>query len=373
MLKDLNLEFEYNTSDNDIIKEFYESCLSHSIIYKRGVGFFTSGWLKENSKGLAKFIENGGKAQYITSPILDKNDLESIKGNFDQEKITQTILLNIDELEKGLTEDVRNLLGWLVYDEIIEFKFAVLKNKLENGDFHTKFGVFIDSEENLVSFIGSMNESIKGFINYEEINVFSSWQDQTSLNNCKSKLKRFDRIWANEDPNIEIYEINSLIKNRLIELKSYSDRPYKKNINKSKDNYPSIPLWLDLRMYQKEAINNWLSNEGKGILSMATGSGKTLTSLTAATMVISKSDKIVLLVVVPQNHLLEQWTSEMYKFNINPLKCNSNYPNWHKDLNSKITQFNFNEKCFLPIITTNGTYTTEKFQNLIKKLDNIFL
>ncbi|MFX4211994.1 DEAD/DEAH box helicase family protein [Aliarcobacter butzleri] len=373
MLKNLNLEFEYNTSDNNIVKEFYEPCLSNSIIYKRGVGFFTSGWLTENSKGLARFIENGGKAQYITSPIIDEKDLESLKGNFDQEKVTKTILSNIDELEKSLAVDTRNLLGWLVYDEIIEFKFAVLKNKLENGDFHTKFGVFIDSEKNIVSFIGSMNESIKGFMNYEEINVFTSWQDQTSLNNCKSKLKRFDRIWANEDPNIEVYEINSLIKNRLIELKSYGNRPYSKSNNKIKDNTPSIPLWLDVRDYQKDAINNWLSNGGKGILSMATGSGKTLTSLIAATMVISNSDKIVLVVIVPQNHLLEQWTSEMYKFNINPIKCNSNYPNWHKDLNSKITQFNFNEKYFLPIITTNGTYITEKFQNLIKKLDNIFL
>jgi len=186
MLNKLSLDFEYTTSDNNIVKEFYTPCLSKSIIYKRGVGYFTSGWLSENSKGLSMFIENGGKAKYITSPILDKNDLFALQGNFDKSKIDNIIISNINNLEKSLEEETRNLLGWLVYDGIIEFKFAIPQNDLDGGDFHTKFGIFVDSDNNMVSFIGSMNESMKGFINYEEINSFNSWSDSTSLNHEES-------------------------------------------------------------------------------------------------------------------------------------------------------------------------------------------
>ncbi len=40
---------------------------------------------------------------------------------------------------------------------------------------------------------------------------------------------------------------------------------------------PKIPPSLQLRDYQKQAVNNWFANNGRGTLKMATGSGKTIT------------------------------------------------------------------------------------------------
>ena len=47
--------------------------------------------------------------------------------------------LYIDELEKKLEEDTKNLLGWLVSDGYLEFRFAIPTKGLEGGEFHDKF------------------------------------------------------------------------------------------------------------------------------------------------------------------------------------------------------------------------------------------
>jgi hypothetical protein len=42
--------------------------------YYRGVGYFSSGWIKQNADGLFSFIEKGGSIKWITSPILSEED-----------------------------------------------------------------------------------------------------------------------------------------------------------------------------------------------------------------------------------------------------------------------------------------------------------
>jgi 2-polyprenyl-6-methoxyphenol hydroxylase-like FAD-dependent oxidoreductase len=63
----------------------------------------------------------------------------------------------------------------MIFDGIIEFRFAVPTNRLEGGDFHDKFGIFADPLGNKLSFNGSVNDSTKGMVNYESLKVFKSW------------------------------------------------------------------------------------------------------------------------------------------------------------------------------------------------------
>lgn len=378
MLNQINYKYEYDTSNNNIIDEFYKPCLSNSLIYKRGVGYFTSGWLSENSQGLAQFIENAGKVQYITSPILDKNDIEALQGNFDKSKIDEVIINNIDSLEQSLTEDTRNLLGWLVHDDIIEFKFAIPRINLEGGDFHDKFGIFIDKQNNLVSFNGSMNESIKGFYNYESITVCTSWHDKTGLEICNGKLKRFDNLWSNKDPNIFVYEIDELVKKRLIQLKSYdSKRPYKLTDKKTHIqevvNKPHLPDYLKLHDYQETAYTNWKNNDYRGFLSMATGSGKTITAFSSIVKLLDIKPRLVVLVVVPYQHLLVQWSEGAKDFNIDFVECFESSTKWTPILSSALTEFKLETRNQLFFITTNSTYITPKFQNLVSEVDDLLL
>ena len=52
----------------------------------------------------------------------------------------------------------------------------------------------------------------------------------------------------------------------------------------------SKPDWLEPREYQDEAVQAWMSNSGQGILNMAKGTGKTITSLLAASQLTSLTD-----------------------------------------------------------------------------------
>lgn len=385
MLNKVSFKPKYNTSKDDIINDFYSKCFSNCIEYKRGVGYFTSGWIESNSISFAQVIQNGVKIKYITSPILDKNDIKALEGEYNKDFIDSLVLNCFLDIEENLLKNTREMLGWMINDGIIEFKFAVPKEHLVNGEFHDKFGVFIDEDGNLLSFNGSMNDSIKANSNYESITVHPSWIDERSKIICEDENERFDNLWENNDPNLNIYDISILVKEKLIKLKEYSERPYnlssyrKTRIKKVKEenidnSWPILPKGFSLRSYQSNAIKSWIANNGKGLLSMATGAGKTKTALSIIPKIFNKSTKInqlAVLIVVPYQHLLEQWAEEAEEFNIFAIKCNSNY-NWKQELRQEINNLGISRD-FLPIIVTNSTYTTPKFQELVKKIDNLFI
>ena len=362
-----------------MVKDFYFPMFSNSIQYKRGVGYFTSGWLKENAQGLAQFVENGGTVQFITSPILDKNDLEALQGKYNQEIINESILSNVEEIEKNLEEETRNLLGWLVYDGILEFKFAIPRNHLEGGEFHDKFGIFIDVNNDYVAFNGSMNDSMKGFRNYESISVFKSWSDETSRFNAEDLRQRFDQLWQEKDDNLHIYSMDDIVKNNFIKLKAFSERPYDNKatdnrINEIKTSYnkkPKLPLGLKLRNYQKEAYKAWKDNSFHGILSMATGTGKTITAFNALINLLKQEEYLATVVVVPYQHLVTQWAEEAKEFGIEFIMCFESSKKWSSQLLEAVTRYQYKEQKNLFIITTTSTYTLAKFQDPILKLNNL--
>lgn len=376
MLKQCDFKVTYNTSDDNISNDFYNQTFLNSIKYYRGVGYFTSGWLKENSYGLARFIKENSEIKFITSPNLDESDLIALSGEFDKNLINKLILSDISELEKKLEDDTRNLLGWLVSDGYLEFKFAIPTQSLKGGEFHDKFGIFIDSENSYIAFNGSQNDSMKAYKNYESISVFKSWGDETNKVLAKEILNRFNKIWNGEDKNLLIYELDELSKNKLIKFK-INDRPYDvipiKNRIETKKNYPNIPNNIKLRDYQKEAYKNWVKNDYKGLLCMATGSGKTITAFSSIVNLLKKQKELCVLVVVPYQHLLTQWSDEAKNFNIEFIQCFENSSKWFPVLSSAISAFNIKSQKQLFIITTNSTYISKKFQKLVKQIDKLLL
>ena len=65
-------------------------------------------------------------------------------------------------------------------------------------------------------------------------------------------------------------------------------------------------LEFDLYKWQKECIDAWKEN-GKGIVKVVTGAGKTVVALEAMRIIRSKTDKVKFFIVVPSKVLLLQW------------------------------------------------------------------
>lgn len=396
------ISFSMDTSGNDIIKEFFVPCLQRATSYDVGVGYFTSGWIKLASKGLAAFIENGGHSRWIINPDLPEEDWEAIKTGTElssQEIISNRMQQNLIELEEALESDTRNMLSWLIAEGRLEFKIAIPTNSL-SGIWHPKFGVIKDTEENTIAFDGSYNMTIQANLNWEKINIYRSWvpEDKFRLNR---QVDDFDKIWMTKDNNVKVFDVHENVIKHIID-KWRANRPHYFPIlkyiqpletNDTNDIYDQIingnlyhndefrpPDSLILYDHQIQAIEAWNATEGKnahakrcGFLEMATGSGKTITALYLASALYKSLKSLAIIIVVPTKVLVDQWAEEACKFGLDPIKGSSNDPNWKKVAWSNIRAFSRKHIDHFIIITTNRSFSTQEFQRMVDALNNPIL
>ena len=375
--KALPLLTVYDTSSGNLGEKFFSPVLANAVSYDRGVGFFTSGWLKNNASGMNQFAENNGKARWITSPILQEKDWEAMKlGIQAQEDVMKRIMLETwkKDISTQLKQETLTALAWLIYDGIITFKIAIPRNKLI-GEFHDKFGIFTDLHGNKIAFSGSYNDTAQGELNYESIKVFNSWTP--SLNAyIQLEQNRFENLWKGEDINVQVFSLPEAIKEQIAKCRSIT-RPYKKTEDGSTNELislnsliqPKNPSSFILRDYQKEAVSSWIENGFTGIFEMATGTGKTFTSLSASTEVFKRDQRIVLIITCPFTHLVEQWQQNAIKFQYKPILAYQNKNSWLDELNNNIISYNSGYINNLCCITTNSTFTSEDFLDSIQRID----
>ncbi|MBE9192999.1 DNA phosphorothioation system restriction enzyme [Gloeocapsopsis crepidinum LEGE 06123] len=138
------------------------------------------------------------------------------------------------------------------------------------------------------------------------------------------------------------------------------------SVNKIPPGCPQIPLSIQLRQYQRQAVASWFANNGRGTLKMATGSGKTITALCIAAQLYQKIGLQVLLVVCPYQHLVTQWAKECEKFNLRPILAFENLRKWHSALSTQLYNVRSGNQRFVTIITTNSTLISDGFQSQLK-------
>jgi superfamily II DNA or RNA helicase len=71
--------------------------------------------------------------------------------------------------------------------------------------------------------------------------------------------------------------------------------------------------------HQGRAVHAWEENAGRGILAIATGGGKTIAALVAATRLQSAAPRLFITVAAPFKPLIEQWHREVSRFGVTPV------------------------------------------------------
>jgi superfamily II DNA or RNA helicase len=378
LLPDLDLPTIIDTSTDDMAARLYEPALAAAVRYDRGVGFFSSGWLRIVARGMAQFAANGGRARIITSPILDQADWEALQtgaeANLDP-TLRRALSQNIEELSQNLARDTLSTLAWMVADEILTFKLALPQNKLAGGDFHDKFGVFTDAEGNRVSFSGSPNESIRGFYNYESNKIFKSWlPDLHSF--VESDVQRFERLWQNEDTNVRVFSLPEAAREQIIRLR-VGERPYPepewvklRRLQEAQNKYtagPHIPANLILRDYQHEAIEAWFANDCRGVLEMATGTGKTKTALAASVKLLERENQLLIVIAIPFIHLITQWAVDVSEFGYKYLIVPGDHKKWQDALANELLDFQAGYLSNLVVLTTHDTFANPQFWQILEQ------
>ena len=288
-----------DTSEDNLIDELYTPCLKWAERFDRGVGYFTTGWLTYNVAGLSDFASRGGKMRLITSPILSTEDTDAIIGSENQDgsaflRLEAALPENVEILKQEMEADIISTFSWMLYDGIIDMRFAIPCEKLEEGDFHDKFGIFYKGNDAL-SFSGSINDSKHGFQNYESIKVFKTWAGTQEY--VDADTARFEKIWNRKDRNLKMFTIPQAVKNKIFELRS-PDRPY------------SLPAGSSKWVHQDIAVKTFLEKE-HGILAMATGTGKTVTAMKIINKLFDSGEIRRVVITMYGNDLLDQWAIQI--------------------------------------------------------------
>ncbi|MBP1925264.1 superfamily II DNA or RNA helicase [Sedimentibacter acidaminivorans] len=374
--KNLDIKIKYRTSDNNIPKEFLIPVLKEAKIYSRAVGYFSSTSLLELSIGLCSLAKSNGKIRIIASPRLSEDDLDAINKGYKEKKnvIENSLFREIKDLKNYYEEQRLNLIANLIANGTLELKLAFMENDNKISLYHEKIGILIDYDGNRVSFTGSMNESINGFVeNFESIDVYCDWKSKESLERVNDKQIDFENLWSDNTNKVKVVEFPVAIINKLKSYRKscidYSIDEQEYYYNKSiYNNFIKKPSTLQLYDYQQEAINNWASNNYCGIFDMATGTGKTFASLGCIENLAKHlNNNIAVFIVCPFIHLVQQWEEDVVQWGGNPIIAHSNSPDnhWSTKLVNLYKRYKVNSKPFI-CITTNKTFTSNKIQDVIE-------
>lgn len=124
-----------------------------------------------------------------------------------------------------------------------------------------------------------------------------------------------------------------------------------------------------LRKYQNEAVHAFEDNGQIGVFNMATGTGKTLTSISAVQRTFEKNGRQFLVIIVPFTHLVEQWIQNLrYTDIFVDLKImgNSNY--WRRRLPNLVWAYQRGYTNRVVLLGTYSSICSKYFECAIQKL-----
>lgn len=402
--------FRYQTNTEWEPIGFFSEALCNATSFDLMLGFFSSAAINVLSCGFATFIYNGGKMRMIINDILSSDDASAISVAQEPSTLPFFDINNLEDLSYTLSKRDKHFfdcLSWLIRNDRIDIRIIRMKNG--NGIPHTKCGVFSDGL-NRVGFEGSVNFSLSAFIhNKESLSVFCDWNGPADENRIDDIKKSFEITFNGKDDDVEFIDpsllkgyildhasrksIPELLENEL-EIIESSDTPQlpipvKKALNNAKikiaaainklkiqkitaANSPHFPFPSGPREYQKIAFDKWKENGQKGLFAMATGTGKTITSLNCLLEIYKHSSYYKALILVPTVTLVNQWAEECKKFGFAGIvKVCSKNPNWR----SSVDEIEFNESLD-PIGRKNSyiiicTYASYARDNVFKRLNTL--
>ena len=376
-LQDITLKSAYDSDTDNVLTDFYIPALANSILYDRLTGFFSSTTLAAAAKGIVGLMKNGGSIRLITGAVFQEQDIKAIKEaiNTPEKIIEQFMLKEIDNLEEGFIKDHVKALGWLIAKGKLNIKIAFVlddqgfptdvKGSSRSGIFHQKVGILEDKEGNKLSFSGSDNETINGWQqNIEEFKVFRNWVE-AEKKYFESDLLKFQKFWAGTARRTKIIGLPKAVQEELIKIApiTFEELDLDKWIRKNK------PTSIELRDYQKKAVDCWVENGQRGIFEMATGTGKTFTALACLNTTFSTEKKLIVIISSPFIHLSEQWIREIERFGLTSeiTLCDSDQANWKNGLVDNILDVENGVVDRLIILTTHNTFSSEDFIEIIEK------
>ena len=374
-------------------ERFFDDGLKNSTEFDLKLGYFSSAAISVLAEGFATFISRGGYMRLIINHIVSKKDKEAITNGVMGNVIDCSDLSNFQYLKTTFNEYQEQFfrcLAYMISQKRIDIR--IIKPRGQKGIAHTKSGQFRDGDS-ITAFTGSANFTISGlFNNIEEIKIDRSDSvDRMVQKRIEKQRKDFDAIMSGDKKGIDYLSPKDLVEaistnygdsdieelldveKKLREVKKQHDIVA---TSVHEDIAPSIPKFPydKPREYQQLAFENWKNNNQQGLFAMATGTGKTITSLNCLLEIYNRNGYYKAIILVPTITLVNQWEKECWKFNFgNIIKVYSKNTEWR----SKIELLMMTEKYRKPseptqnfiIISTYASFARENVFSILNSFE----
>lgn len=382
-LRSAGVEGEYRSDRCDVVEDFYVPALRQAEKYDRAVGYFTASVLAVIGRGIDEFIRRGGQMRIVASPYLIAEDIAEIEAGYELRAVMEKAAVRDLERAAGDPRAARGLgkLGQLVAEGRLDIKLAYVASGNRVGMYHEKIGVFRDGED-LVAFKGSANETLSGLVgNFESIEVFRSWDEWDRVRALRIS-RDFEDLWEDRTSILRVTPFTETAK-KVIERIALAGEEAGEAADVPSGGAPivvvpadtagmlTIPAGLKVRDYQKQAVGNWFNEKGRGLLRMATGTGKTLTALSAAAQMTKvlhqRGEPLLTVVIAPYQHLVDQWAKDIEWFGVTPIMAYESKAAWFGRASHLLDALALKAARGGVIITTNKTFGDAAFQSVLNR------
>ena len=309
----LALKSHYRTGVGDLAAAFFSPCLQAATLYRRSAGYFSSTALLTWMEALPRLVQGDDlEVRLIAAPELSPQDKAVLAELAAEGKraayrclLVERMLSEVIALAENPADDgVRaRIFAWLVANGRLDIRFAFAKHIEAPGIFHEKMGVFDFAGGVRVAFTGSANETLGGHrLNYESIDVYRSWV-AGDAERVGTKAAQFDEAWENVAEGLDV------------------ERPSAETVAKLRARAPGkLPRRRASRpgggsedrrwRHQEAAVEAFLAKRC-GVLEMATGTGKTRTTLKIVKRLMDAGELKGAVIATDGTDLLDQWAVEL--------------------------------------------------------------
>ena len=335
-------------------ERFFNDGLKNSTEFDLKLGYFSSAAISVLAEGFATFISKGGYMRLIINHIVSKKDKEAINDGVMGNVIDCADLSNFQYLKSTFDEYQEQFfrcLAYMISQKRIDIR--IIKPRGQKGIAHTKTGQFRDGDS-ITAFTGSANFTISGlFNNIENISIDRSDSVDVMVQKRIAKQRKdFDAIMSGEKKGIEYLSSKDLVEaistnygdsdiEELLDVEKKLEEIKKNKQRESESPWcacedipeiePSFPYEAPFP-YQTKALEEWKKNDYKGLFNMATGTGKTITSLNCLLSLYKDAGCYKVIILVPTIPLVDQWEKECRKFNYTKIYKVSSKTDWKANI-----------------------------------------
>lgn len=379
VLRDLSFRRAYRTSspDVDVVLDFYVPALSVAVSYDRLAGFFSSAALAVAARGLSGLIHNDGAMRIVSCPMFSASDLDllgsldDLDGRVSLAERAALAALDVEGLANELARDHVRAMAWMLAEGRLDIRLAVPADMElgRQGLFHEKVGLITDRCGDAVCFSGSINETAAAWLdNIEQFKVFKSWnEDDREL--VDFDRENFEEIWNQSSYGVDVVELPQAVRKKMValapahledlDLEEYARRRQQKRKKAA----------VKLRDYQVQAVDSWERAGHRGILEMATGTGKTKTAAECIRRLNEPGRRLLTVVTAPYQHIAVQWTKELA--DLNPVLAHGGTA-WKAKLADMTADIKLGSRRQVTVVAVSNTAGSSAFVEWVEKQGAIF-